>query len=95
MLRVHPRTNSNGLCLLPSSVAIRSYERVSSFAAAVFMFLNFLSELTTSPLDHRQGRERVLPKSINRQLNEPSMEARARPRGGDSRDERAREAEPS
>ena len=35
----------HGLWLLPSSVAIRSYERVSSFAAAVFMFLNFLSEL--------------------------------------------------
>src|SRR5216683_1349550 len=51
--------------------------------------------LTTSPLDHRQRCERVLPKSINRQLNEPPMEARVRPRGSDSRDERAREAEPS
>ena len=35
----------HGLWLLPSRVAIRSYERVSGFAAAVFMFLNFLSEL--------------------------------------------------
>ena len=53
------------------------------------------SELSTSPLDHRQRCERVLQKSINRQLNEPSMEAGVRPRGVDSRDERAREAEPS
>ena len=51
--------------------------------------------LTRSPLDHRQGVERGLPKSINRQLNKLSMEARARPRRGDSRDERARKAEPS
>jgi hypothetical protein len=37
----------------------------------------------------------MLEEATNRQLNEPSMEARIRPRGGDSRDERAREAEPS
>ena len=42
-----------------------------------------------------QGVERVLPKLINRQLNEPSMEARIRPRRDDSRDGRARKAEPS
>ena len=47
------------------------------------------------PPDHRQWVERVFPPSIDRQFNEPSMEARVRPRDGDSRDERAREAEPS
>src|SRR5262249_38157243 len=47
------------------------------------------------PLDHRQGIQRVLPPSINRQFHESSMKACARPRGGDSRDERAREPEPS
>ena len=51
--------------------------------------------LSPSPPDHRQRCERVLPKSINRQLNEPSMEACARPLGGDSRDERTRETESS
>jgi hypothetical protein len=29
----------------------------------------------------------VLPKTINRQMNEPSMEARAGPHGGDRHDE--------
>ena len=51
--------------------------------------------LSVLPLDHRQRVERVLPPSINRQFHEPSMKARARPRGGDSRDKRPREAEPS
>ena len=51
--------------------------------------------LSVLPLDHRQRVERVLPPSINRQFHEPSMKACVRPRGGDSRDESAREAEPS
>ena len=52
-------------------------------------------EHAAEELYHRQGCERVLPKSINRQLNEPSMEARARPRGTDSHDEPAGNAESS
>src|SRR5262245_63719655 len=47
------------------------------------------------PPEHRQGVERVLPPSIDRQFHEPSMKARVRPRAGDIRDERTREAEPA
>src|SRR5262245_6951214 len=50
-------------------------------------FLDDRIRFETSPLDHRQRCERVLQKSISRQLNEPSMEAGVWPCGVDRSNE--------
>src|SRR5215469_16289085 len=85
----------HGLWLLPRASRFGHTNVCPASVLRRSCFSTFHWSLTTSPLDHRQGVERVLPKLINRQLNEPSMEARVRPPGGDSRDGRARKAEPS